>query len=207
MSIAERKERDRREMQRMITDAAKELFLAHGYEQVSIRAIAEKIEYSPATIYLYFQDKDEILFALHDQGFDKLYALQQSIQAIPDPLKRLRKHGEVYLKFGLENPEFYDLMFILRSPAKVILAKHEWKSGGRSYDCLRRNVSECMEAGVIPESDVEIATFAMWSIVHGIVSLMVRDRCPMIPEEKYLDAAEGAFHYVMATMERLAAGS
>lgn len=194
-------------MQRLITDAAKELFLSQGYEQVSIRAIAEKIEYSPATIYLYFKDKDEILFALHNEGFERLFAFQESVQSLPDPLERLRKHGEVYLQFGLENPEFYDLMFILRAPVKVIHERKEWEKGGRSYDCLRRNVRECMEAGVIPAMDVEIATFAMWSIVHGIVSLMVRERCPMIPTDKHKAVADSAFHYVMATMEKLAAVS
>lgn len=207
MGIAERKERDRREMQHLIIDAAKELFLTNGYEQVSIRAIAERIEYSPATIYLYFKDKDEILFALHNQGFEKLYRLQQAVQSTPDPLERLKKHGEAYLRFALENPEFYDLMFILRAPARTIVANHEWESGGRSLDCLRKNVQECMDAGVIPRSDVEMATFAMWSVVHGIVSLMLRDRCPMIPDEAREDVANGTFHYIMATMERLAAVS
>jgi hypothetical protein len=61
-----------------------------------------------------------------------------------------------------------------------------------------------MKAGLIPRADVEVAAFAMWSIVHGIVSLIVRDRCPMIPQEMYSHAAAGAFQYVMAAMEKLA---
>ena len=69
MGIRERHERDREAIQRAILDAARELFVSEGYQNVSIRKIAERIEYSPAAIYGYFRSKDDIFFALAEEGF------------------------------------------------------------------------------------------------------------------------------------------
>jgi AcrR family transcriptional regulator len=77
MGSAERKEREKHEMREMILAAAKKLFIKEGFEHVTIRRIAEEIEYSPATVYLYFADKDTILCALQELGFRDLYKRQQ----------------------------------------------------------------------------------------------------------------------------------
>src|SRR5204863_2023254 len=69
MGIKERQERDREAVRRAILDAARELFVTEGYQNVSIRKIAERIEYSPAAIYGYFASKDDIFFALAEEGF------------------------------------------------------------------------------------------------------------------------------------------
>ncbi len=140
MGIAERKEKEKREMRELILETAKRLFLEEGFARVTIRRIAEKIEYSPATIYLYFRDKNEILFSLHAEGFEKFYKRQQTILSVKDPWKRLRKHGEVYISFAMENPEYYDLMFIMRAPVKELKAKKEWEVGMRSYEFLKENI-------------------------------------------------------------------
>ena len=79
MGIFERKERDKQGMRKLILDSAMSLFLEEGFGNVSIRRIAESIEYSPATIYLYFRDKDEILFALHNEGFEELFRRQKKL--------------------------------------------------------------------------------------------------------------------------------
>lgn len=183
MGVTERKEREKREMQKLILDAAKKLFVEEGFEKVNIRRIAEAIEYSVGTIYLYFKDKDEILHALHTIGFEEFYRRQQTILSIDDPLERLRKHAEVYVSFGLENPEYYDLMFIAMGTAKKIEEKQEWEVGRRTYQFLEENIKYCIEAGLIPETDFEAATFATWSLVHGIVSLIIRRRALMCPPE------------------------
>ncbi|MCZ7362047.1 MAG: TetR/AcrR family transcriptional regulator [Candidatus Methanoperedens sp.] len=181
MGRTERKELEKQKMQKLILDTAMRLFLEEGFENITIRHIAQEIEYSPATIYLYFKDKDEILYTLHREGFEELYRRQQTILSIDDPLKRLRRHGEIYASFALENPEYYDLMFIMRNFVKI-KEKKEWDVGLRSYEFLSRNIKECMEAGKFPEVDINMATFALWSYVHGMVSLIIRDRCIMFPE-------------------------
>src|SRR5688572_12368349 len=99
MGIAERKEKQKQEIRKMILDASMKLFVEEGFENVSIRKIAELIEYSPTTVYLYFKDKDEILFELHEIGFRKMAEYNADLWEIQNPLLRLFKMGENYIRF------------------------------------------------------------------------------------------------------------
>src|ERR1700710_2546607 len=118
MGILERKEKQKLEIRKLILDASMKLFVEEGFGNVTIRRIADLIEYSPTTVYLYFKDKDEIFFNLHDIGFQKLQELNRNLDSIQNPLVRLHKMGENYLNFGMENQEYYNLMFIMREPMK-----------------------------------------------------------------------------------------
>ncbi|MGA2624649.1 MAG: TetR/AcrR family transcriptional regulator [Bacteroidota bacterium] len=196
MGISERKERDKQKMRELILDAAMRLFLDEGYHNVSIRRIADRIEYSPATIYLYFKDKDDILYALHNAGFEKLLKLQRKVVTIKNPAERLRKQGELYIKFALENPEYYNLMFITRGPARKLVKDDASGSSRRSYDFLRNDVQAAINAGIFTKTDAEVATFALWSLAHGIVSLILRDRCPMMDKKALPAIAREAFEFL-----------
>ncbi len=201
MGIKERKEVEKQEMRKLILDTAMKLFLKKGFENVTIRHIAEKIQYSPATIYLYFKNKDEIMYTLHREGFEQLYRKQQEILTIKDPLERLNRHAEIYVSFALENPEYYDLMFIKRAPFKKIKEMKlkdgmKWDIGMRSYDLLRNNIEDCMTAGFFQKTNVDVAAFSLWSYVHGIVSLIIRDRCSMFPEEQMRYLVKGALDFM-----------
>ena len=182
MNTLERRERDKQEMRRQVLDAAMGLFVEEGYDKVSIRRIANKIGYSPGTIYLYFKDKDDIFFHLHEEGFARLIERQREVFDEPDPAARLRKMGRAYIRFALENPEYYELMFIIRSPFRHVQA--EWTCGVDSLDCLRQTIQACVDSGQMKDVDPEMATFAMWSSVHGLASLLLRDRFKMVPEEQ-----------------------
>ncbi|HUL43959.1 MAG TPA: TetR/AcrR family transcriptional regulator [Bacteroidota bacterium] len=188
-------------MRRSILDSAMKLFLEEGFENVSIRKIADKIEYSPATIYLYFRDKDEILYALHVEGFEELFRRQQAVRNIPDPRQRLRRHGEIYVKFALDNPEYYNLMFIMRSPLKKVPEAGEWQVGTRSYDFFKSEVEAAMNAGVLRKMDPQEATFGLWSFAHGIVALILRNRCPMLDHQNLTAAALKVFNTIMENVE------
>src|SRR5579871_605942 len=97
MGIAERKEKQKLEIRKMILEASMRLFVEEGFENVSIRKIADLIEYSPTTVYLYFKDKDEIFYELHNVGFLKFQELNKDLPAIENPLVRLHKMGENYI--------------------------------------------------------------------------------------------------------------
>jgi len=174
MGISERKEKEKAEMRKMILNTAMQLFIKDGYDGVSIRKIASKIEYSPGTIYTYFEDKDSIFYALHVEGFGMLYQKQLSAQSIKDPRDRLIAHGRAYIEFAIENQQYYDIMFIIRAPEKFICKLEDWDHGLRSYDLLRRNVAECQSAGLFKNKNTEAVAFLLWSMVHGISSLTIR---------------------------------
>ncbi len=176
MGITERKDREKAEMRKIILKAAMELFVKEGYSGVSIRKIAEKIEYSPGSIYTYFADKDSIFYALHVEGFEILYQKQISSQAINDPRERLLAQGRAYIEFALKNQEYYDIMFIMRESIELICKEEDrdWTHGQRSYDLLKRNVAECQAAGMFKGQNIDSVAFLLWSVVHGIASIIIR---------------------------------
>ena len=196
MGTIERKERQKTEMRATILSAALKLFSDEGYDNVSMRKIADDIEYSVGTIYLYYKDRDEIFFELHKQGFEEFYKRQLAVQDIKDPLQRLTEHGLAYIQFALDKPMYYDLMFISRIPAKTIKIQHEWKSGNRTYDILKLNISQAKAAGYFKDIDIEVAAFSLWSFVHGISSLFVRDRMMMVPSEAIKPLVSGALKFL-----------
>jgi AcrR family transcriptional regulator len=198
MGIKQRKQQEKSEMRGLILKTAMNLFLDKGFENITIRHIAEKIEYSPATIYLYFKNKDEILYTLRKEGFEKLYEHQKSSLKLDDPLKRLHKHGEAYIQFALENPEYYDLMFMMRGPIEI-QEINDCDIGLKSYELLKTNVTECMDAGLFPRTDIDVAAFSLWSYVHGIASLIIRGRGIMFPEERIKYIIEEALNFMLVS--------
>lgn len=200
MGTEERKNREREEMQKLILKTAMKLFLDDGIENVSLRRIAEKIEYSPAAIYSYYKDKSEIVMALHNEGFEKLYALQLSLEGISDPLEKLMQMGRIYIKFALENPDYYDLMFIAKGIRDKICEKNKWEAGERSYNYFRENIKQCIEQEYFIKSDVDAVTFVFWSIVHGMASLIIRGRCVMMPDEFIKQAIEGGLNFIHSSV-------
>jgi AcrR family transcriptional regulator len=177
MGIAERKEKQRLEIRKQILDASMKLFVEEGFSNVSIRRIADIIEYSPTTIYLYFKDKDEIFYNLHEMGFQKMQEMNKDLVDIHNPLLRLHKMGENYIQFGIENPEFYDLMFIQPEPMeKLDEMGCTWENGDAALTRLRDTLAECMEKGYIAKADPTVLSLSVWSMVHGLVSLATRQR-------------------------------
>jgi len=192
-------------MKDLILRTAMRLFLEEGYEKVSMRRIADAIEYSPGTIYLYFRDKDEIMYALHSIAFRKFYQSLSVMAAEGSPYERLVNGGARYLDFALDNPELYELMFIMRAPARLIEKKgEEWEEGKRSYNLLRATVEEARDAGHFPSDvDLDAATLFIWSTVHGLASLAIRGRLEMFSGERMRDI----MHNAMRTMLALSAES
>lgn len=185
MGISDRKEREREEMQRLILNAAKNLFLDVGFEKASIRAIAEAIEYSPATIYLYFKDKNDIFFELHEHAFRDMGASFQSVFQIQDPFAQLVELGHLYVKWAIENPELYDLCFLMRAPMEALACRDEtWKEGKGAFDLLKMVIGRCIGSGYFKPNDLDTLALTIWSYIHGLVSIYLRDRMDIFDDNR-----------------------
>lgn len=189
-------------MRDAITDAALELFLTEGYQQTSIRRIAEKIEYTPGAIYSYFKDKDEILYEIHILGFTKLFEYLKKALDEKEPLDKLYQTGRLYIKFAFENPEHYDLMFISRAIPRSFGERKEWEEGGHAYGVLYQAVSECMENRLIPAGDVHAASYAFWSMVHGMIALVLRKRCMLCPDIQQEKLIQDSYDFMFAMIRK-----
>ena len=188
MGIQERKEKQKLEIRKLILDASMKLFMEEGFQNVTIRRIADIIEYSPTTVYLYFKDKDEIFATLHDIGFQKMAEFNRDLNTIRNPLLRLHKMGENYLQFGIENPEYYSLMFIDTEPMKK-LAKEgcdDWVPGDGAIAVLKETVIECMQKGYLLDDEPLLVSLSIWSFVHGLMSLAIRERLEKFVSQKDL---------------------
>src|ERR1041384_5317907 len=120
MGIKERQERDRETVRRSILDAARDLFVQQGYQNVSIRKIAERIEYSPAAIYSYFPSKDDIFFALAEEGFRLLFAYGAEPQPwAENPLEAIGNMFWRYYEFSKDHREYFALMFLDRCVPRI----------------------------------------------------------------------------------------
>lgn len=187
MGVKERREREKVETREKILEAARELFIAEGYDRVSMRKIAEKIEYSPTAIYVHFKDKDELFLEICHGDFRRLAQSFVAIGAIPDPVERLQKIGQAYVEFGLKNPNHYKTMFMVAHPPQV---ESDLESQGKgnpeedAYEFLRATVAEAMQAGAFRESvtDVDLVAQTMWAGVHGVIALQIaKSEDPWVP--------------------------
>jgi AcrR family transcriptional regulator len=176
MGISERKGREKQEMRDRIIDASMKMFVEDGYEKTSIRNIAEKIEYSPATLYLYYKDKDELLYDVQARAFDILLEEFKKHAVSKSPMKRLEQICETYVNFGLAQTELYALMFIIRAPMNVIEEKENWTNGEDAFTFFADCVQECINKGLIRYKDLATATLSIWAMSHGLVSLDVCSR-------------------------------
>ena len=189
MSIAERKSRQKEGLRQEILDAAGDLFVRQGYEGVSMRKIADKVEYAPGTIYLYFKDKAEIMDTLCHQTFEKLRQRLDAIRHDPgDPIEALRRGLRAYIQFGLDNPNQYVVTFVVAKSQAEVAKKAGAGPGMACFDCLRAIVRECLEGGHIDGGTVDETAQALWSAIHGVTALLVSN-CgfPFIEQSRLIE--------------------
>jgi AcrR family transcriptional regulator len=176
MGTKQRREREKEALRQDILDAARELFVKEGYDNVSMRRVAEKIEYSPTTIYLYFEDKASLLYAICEETFAKLAKRQEAIaRDSDDPIESLRQVCRAYVDFGLKYPNHYKLTFINHPQHPKDDKRHlrEESMGMKAYGNLRSGVEACIQAKRFRETNVEAVTQMIWAGGHGITSLLI----------------------------------
>jgi AcrR family transcriptional regulator len=188
MSVKQRRQREKEDLRQEILDAARTLFVKEGYESVSIRRIAERIEYAPGTIYLYFRDKQEILDRICEETFVKLIARLQAIDSDPSaPLDKLRRGIRAYIQFGLDHPHHYIVTFI---QAKI---SHQSQSvfenvGIQAFQGLRQCVQNCVDAGELVSNDTDEIAQTIWAGMHGLTALLVScTGFPFVEQSRLID--------------------
>src|SRR6058998_181900 len=156
MGIKERQERDREAVRRAILDAARDLFVNEGYQNVSIRKIAERIEYSPAAIYGYFPSKDDIFFALAEEGFRLLGdpAAVRHDPALRDapPIERVRAVFRRLYEFSRDQPQYFALMFVDRSVPRISREYERFAFAREMKGNIVKEIAACVDAGLLPRS-------------------------------------------------------
>jgi AcrR family transcriptional regulator len=195
MGILERKIRQKENMRTNIMSVALQLVKDEGWQSLSIRKIADAIEYSVPVIYDHFQNKEDILFELSLDGFRLLQrTLEKNKRKYPDPVERLKAYADVYWNFAFKNREYYQLMYGLGMPCS---------GSGKikpEFNCFRDHIGEAIEEIVKNKDKVDAETcfkiHALWSVIHGLVAIVMM-RCSDIDDstmnKKVLDDTVEAF--------------
>jgi AcrR family transcriptional regulator len=171
-----RREQERADTRRKILNAAREMFVHHGYEATTMRAIADRIQYTPTAIYHHFQNKEALLTELTTQDFRALAEAFQKIGKIADPVERLHRIGEAYVEFGLTHPMQYRLMFMTPSPVGGTTKEIAHGDPGEdAYAFLKASCAEAIETGrfLAEFGDAEQVAQILWAGCHGLVSLHI----------------------------------
>jgi AcrR family transcriptional regulator len=213
MGIKERKERHREDLKQLILDSAKALFMKYGYEQTSIRKIAAEIEFSPTTIYLYYRDKSDILYALHQEGFKLMAERFRGLQNVEHPMERLKAMGRTYMQFALENSDFYSLMFIMKEPLEFLDEKQKancdegWPEGHNVFMTLVNTVEECQQHGYFKGHETKTLSLLIWSTMHGLCSLSINGHLGHIAKKKqFFGNGEQALEAAFSNFARMLEG-
>jgi len=176
MGSAERRRRESAETRQKILDAARDLFVQRGFEATSMRAIADRIEYTPTAIYHHFDNKEALLDELCNQDFRDLARAFQRIGGVEDPVDRIGRIGKAYVEFGIQHPKHYEFMFMVPRPAQH---KGDAPTKGDpsedAYAFLRQTVAEAIEAGRFRAefSDPDQVAQILWGALHGLLSLQI----------------------------------
>jgi AcrR family transcriptional regulator len=190
MGIKERRKREKENLRQDILDVAREMFATEGYESVSMRKIADKIEYSPTTIYLYFKDKNELLYQICEETFAQLgERVQEVSESETDLLIRLKKGLRAYIEFGLAHPHHYQVTFmtpIFSNPTEEY--QYEGSMGQRTFEALQAEVANCISAGRLKKGDAAAISQALWAAIHGITSLLIgHSDFPFVEKNKLIE--------------------
>jgi AcrR family transcriptional regulator len=201
MGIAERKLKEKEEMHKRILNGARKIFLEKGYEQSSMRNIANEISYSQGSLYFYFKDKSEIFLELHKEGFALLLKQLKVLDKVADPFERLKAVGRVFIQFAQENKDYYNLMFMVEEPSK--------KSGTGGFQIAREAidqlvgiVGECQQNGRFKDMDTAYFAFMVLSTLHGICALFCKDRTTSFVNKTNEELMEHGYECFVALLEK-----
>ncbi len=183
---------DNGDLRRRILDTARHLLVKEGYHNLSMRKIADAIGYSATSIYLYFDSKDELLHALIHEGMMQLQEeLESTAEQFPEaPLPRLRALCRCFINFGLDNPEYYEVMFQLRPERMERYPPEKYRAARNNLDFFARALEAGAERGQFEAKDPTVLASTIWASLHGTVSLLLAERVDArIETETFIEAA------------------
>ncbi len=172
MGVIEKRAKQKEAFRKEILDSAREIFISDGYDGFSMRKLAERIDYSPTTIYLYFKNKDDLLFAICEDFFATFFGELNRIRSVyRDPVETLRRAFLYLVEFGLKNPNQYNLIFFTKSVYGTREELVEKESMGRNtYFVFREIVQDCINAGKLRDIDVDIIVETLSIASHGVIA-------------------------------------
>jgi AcrR family transcriptional regulator len=161
------------ELRRLILDEARHLMISQGYHSLSMRKIASKAGCSATSIYLYFRNKDDLLHALIEEGFEMLREILVAAAAsVKDPLARIEALCREYVQFGLQNPEYYEVMFLLRPEHMERYPVEKFRQARKNLELITNTLNELQGNQGVKNGNAYVRAHAVTASLHGAVVLV-----------------------------------
>ena len=195
MGVAERKAREKEARREAILEAARDCFFTDGFEATTISQIADKVELSTGTLYLYFKNKEEIYVSILEEGLDILYDLMKSAEpAGGDPAGFIEAYARAYHRFYTDYGQYFDIMFFLRRPDKEVelegnLSERLNRQTGMCLGLVESAIERGIRSGEFRLVDPYEAARVLWGTMNGLMVLhekrteeMVTEKLPRLVE-------------------------
>lgn len=178
------------ELRRAILDTTRRLLLEDGYNAVSMRKIAKSVGCSATSIYLHFDSKDALIHALIDEGMGKLHdVLAEAAQNAAGPVERIEDLCRAYVNYGLQNPEYYEVMFMLHPERMERYPAEKYRRARRNLESFAEAIGAASQTDEVEVEDPEIAASVLWTALHGAVALLLARRIDVrIDQGTYVNA-------------------
>ena len=174
-----------------IIDVSKELLLKDGFNKISMRKIAKRVNVTATSIYLHFKNKDDLLLALIEESIQNLNkALMKAMNSSLDPIQQLEKLAEAYIQYALENPQEYEIIYMVRPEAMPKYPKVKFQEVRQTYELLSGIIQDGKEKELFDVDNPLISAYTLWAQIHGVVTVVLNKRLDTrIPRDSFLDQA------------------
>ncbi len=170
---ADRREAGRVRLRDELVTVAERLLQENGYAGFSLRQVAEETGYTPTTVYRHFRDRDDLLQTVLNTWFAKFAAvLDAADHEATNPHGRLLAQGQAYLRFAVQHPAVYRVMFLERMDIGVLPTGESFREDP-AFGVLIRAVQALHDAGLTGRHDVMSAAMMIWTGIHGVAAMAV----------------------------------
>ncbi|MEP7286709.1 MAG: TetR/AcrR family transcriptional regulator [Chloroflexota bacterium] len=177
MGVKERKDRERQQLKQNILDATRSIALHDGWQAVTIRKVADRIEYSPPTIYEHFASKEDILVELMRQGFQILFQeLDKLRETTPDPEARLLAMAQVYWEFAWTYPDLYQVMHGLGGVPFCDEDRPLPIEAKQAFMITQETLQDLAARENLQIDNLHDSVHIIWATLHGLVALTMANR-------------------------------
>jgi AcrR family transcriptional regulator len=175
------RQRRKEELRERILVAARALFVQVGYDAFSMRKLADEVGCSAGNLYLYFESQEHLFRCLIDESFAELEReLRAALSSHRDPVAQLKRGMRAYVDFGVRHPDAYRIAFLVRRPRQPGATEPH-----AAFETLRTAVRACVAARRFRKIEVELASPALWTALHGVTSLLVQ-----LPQFPWVDTEQ-----------------
>ena len=174
-----------------ILDAARQVLLSEGYRNFSLRKIAREIDVSATSIYLHFENKDDLVHHLMEEAIERLNSrLDQAVAGATNPIGKLEALAREYAHFALEHPREYQVIYLISSDEMTRYPKEKFRKARRGYEIVTNVLKSGVESGSIAEQQPRMAAYTFWAQLHGVMSVVLSKRLDTrIAQQDFIEEA------------------